>query len=454
MIAGAVGQGGDVFEDGLAGLLVAHGVERHIELAALAMDDRAAVTLGLPGERNYGLFGVRELKDIDGDVLLAHAEDFEAHGHGLLRLGLALHQHGQVVTLGMPEHAGGVDVEEGLLTDLTLLRHLEEEDPGGLVALFGGGGVDGHDGVSRTPIELLYIGDLHRGLVQETHSRGLVNRDGVATDTGEEAVVFATGPLENGPAEGANGGVEVISAGLEETEDLGSGDVMDLKENIARAADIVTGAGEGDEIGLIGGEVRETDILVAETVDALEVRATPNGNTLGVEGGEIGSTGRPLDETLRPLLALIDTFGATALAIVPEDLGLGAMVTHGVQDELVTAETVDHVAGQHVGRLVVGARLGLVFFWDPVIPLKVIELVDTEAMVLIELEVFQGLHSSIGILSRVIFNEAETFSDVGLILRNVNTAFTNRAGVVKNFSKNTLKLIKLLSANLRNVNNN
>jgi hypothetical protein len=134
--------------------------------------------------------------------------------------------------------------------------------------------------------------------------------------------------------------------------------------------------------------------------------ASPELDTLGVDGGEEGSLGRPLDEKLCPVSAIHDILWGVGL-VVPEDADL--IVT--VEGELIPGLVVSHPRAQVLLLLERFQSGGLVFFVDSTfatITLDIHQLVHGEGVFLIERNAVQLLHGGHSLLGGFVFDERES----------------------------------------------
>ena len=76
--------------------------------------------------------------------------------------------------------------------------------------------------------------------------------------------------------------------------------------------------GPGDKVLLVGGKGDKVDERMGETPLPGPRGTTPKLNTLGVDGGEVGTEGRPLHKGLGPVLTVDNVLGGILL-VVPEN---------------------------------------------------------------------------------------------------------------------------------------
>jgi hypothetical protein len=125
--------------------------------------------------------------------------------------------------------------------------------------------------------------------------------------------------------------------------------------------------------------------------------ASPELDTLGVDGGEEGSLGGPLNEKLCPVGAVHNILWGVGL-VVPEDANL----VGAVEGELIAGFFVSHPRAQVLLLLVRFQGGGLVFFVDPTfatITLNIHQLVHGQGVLLIErnaVQLLDGGHSLLG----------------------------------------------------------
>lgn len=167
-------------------------VEVHVGARRLAHGKGDARAGGLPLD---GADDVLQLERLDGDVLLAQAEELERGERGLLRLGRAVDLHSQVVALALPVQAAVGHVEQVLRAALAARGDVEEHHAGGRVARLGDPVAE--DVVGGRPAEVLGAGRLDRLLLEQVHRRRLVHRDHVLAEARQVLAVVA--PHKGGP---------------------------------------------------------------------------------------------------------------------------------------------------------------------------------------------------------------------------------------------------------------
>jgi hypothetical protein len=167
-------------------------------------DENETVALGLPSEVDNCVFDT--VDDLNGDTLLANAEDFEVGGHALLALAVPVDLDAEEVGVGLPVKLGVGDVEQVPGTDDLLGGDSHKTDLGRVAAHLRSPvaeqllvGLDvGSLGVGGAPLEVHDAFNLDAGLVHKVHTRQLVDADTLA---GVHACnVLGVGrPLESGP---------------------------------------------------------------------------------------------------------------------------------------------------------------------------------------------------------------------------------------------------------------
>jgi hypothetical protein len=145
---------------------------------------------------------------------------------------------------------------------------------------------------------------------------------------------------------------------------------------------------------------------VGELLLLREGLASPELDTLGVNGSEEGSLGGPLDEKLCPVSAIHDILWGIGL-VVPEDADLVV----AVKGELITGLLVSHPRAQVLLLLERFQSGGLVFLIDPTfatITLNIHQLVHGECVLLIERDTVQLLDGGHGLLGGFVFHEGKS----------------------------------------------
>ena len=161
---------------------------------------------------------------------------------------------------------------------------------------------------------------------------------------------------------------------------------------------------EGDDVLLAGGELDKLDVGVGELGDLMEVVPAPERDAPGVEGGQVGAQGRPLDIGLRPSVPGLDLHRLRGGIGVNADL-LSTLVDHG---ELVAAVSLLEPRAEVALVLVGGGPGGLPLVRDVEILLKVGEQVHDERVLLVKLVVVGAFDSLQGV-SVVAELKEETF---------------------------------------------
>lgn len=306
-------------------------------------------SVGLPSKVDDGI--LETVDDFDGDTLLAHTENLQVGGHGLLGLGVTVNLDTDVGTLRLPVQLDVRHVEEVTRTDDLLRGNAHQGDTGRVAADFGSPEAEQlfvlldtlADNGGGGPLEVHNTINLDGSLAQQVHPGELVDRDRLVLQHSRD-VLLVSGPLESGPLDLLLGLALSTRAGSqivrdEGTKRLASDDIPDddvlsvfLVGQDGVALLHLDGAGRpGGQVALTGREFDQLNERMGELLLLREGGTTPKLDTLGVDGGEVGTLGGPLDEKLSPVRAVDDVLRGVAL-VVPEHTDLVATV----KGELVT----------------------------------------------------------------------------------------------------------------------
>lgn len=273
---------------------------------------------------------------------------------------------------------------------------------------------------SRRPLKVVNTLDLDRCLVQEVHVGQLVDRDRLTLEHARHVLLIRR-PLESGPLHlllGRNltlvGGTSGQIVRHKRTEGLSglnipNNDVLAIflvgQDGLA-FLDLNGARGPGGQVAFQRREFDELDEGVGELFLLGEGGTTPKLDTLGVDGGEEGTLGGPLDEELCPVCAVDDVLWRVRL-VVPEHTDLIV----AVKGELITGAAISHPRAQ-VLLLLERLNLGLdVFILNATfttIALDIHQLVHGKGVLLVEGDTVQLLDGGDGLFGSLVLNESES----------------------------------------------
>lgn len=182
-------------------------------------DNDETGSIGLPSKVDDSV--LKTVNNLNGNTLLAHAENLEVGGHGLLGLGVTVDLDTDVGTLGLPVQLHIGDIEQVTGTDNLLGRNTHHSHTSGVAANLGGPEAEEllvlldtltADSGGR-PLEIAHTFNLDRCTAEQVHVGQLVDGDRLTLEHAGD-VLLVRGPLESGPLDLLLGGNITLVDGL------------------------------------------------------------------------------------------------------------------------------------------------------------------------------------------------------------------------------------------------
>lgn len=384
------------------------------------------VTVRFPGEVDNSV--LETVDNLDRNTLLAHAENLEVGGERLLGLGVTVDLDTNVGTLGLPVQLDIGNVEEVTGTDNLLGRNAHHTDSGGAAAHFRCPEAQQLFVLLDTlalgrrggPLKVHHTINLNGRLTQQVHPRRLVDRNRLALEHSGN-VLLISGPLECGPLHlllrlsvtlACRTSGQVVRNERPQRlpgSDIPNNDVFSILlvgQDRLTLFDLNRASGPGGHITLIRREFDQLHKWMGELLLFRERRATPELNTLGVDGGEESTLGRPLYEQLCPVGTVDHILGLVVL-VIPENTDLLAPE----KGELVASVGVAQPRAQVLLLLerLDGWRLVLLFDTSfTAIAIDIHQLVHGKGVLLVQGDTVELLNGGDGLFGRLVLDEGKT----------------------------------------------
>mmetsp|Transcript_24203 Transcript_24203/g.34147 ORF Transcript_24203/g.34147 Transcript_24203/m.34147 type:complete len:220 (+) Transcript_24203:875-1534(+) len=207
---------------------------------------------------------ILHFEDLDGDVLLSHAENFEVVDDGFFGLS-ASNFDAEVVASGLPMQINVAHVVELPFPDHGSAGDLQEDHRCRNIIFLRN--PVGDNVLRRRPAHRLDTGNLDGLFSNQTHGGCFVDGNLVLTYAGKVFVVVA--PLKFGPT--------LQTFCLERSEHLTGSNIMDV--NLV--------AGKCDHVLFIWRELDVSDVRMPESHELLEIVITPQNDALFVESRQV-----------------------------------------------------------------------------------------------------------------------------------------------------------------------